>query len=59
MKYSQNACHEEMDTRKKKEPNRVQNIPKCVNPSNTESRKILKQYFLLLMQKKVIILCND
>ena len=47
MKYSQNACHEEMDTRKKKEPNRVQNIPKCVNPSNTENRKFLKQYFLL------------
>ena len=37
-----------------KQPNRVQDVPKRVNPSKTGNQKFArKQYFLLLIQKKI------
>ena len=54
-----NFCHRHTDRRTdifQKQSNRVQDIPKRVNPSKTGNRKFARnQYFLLLTQKKVII----
>ena len=53
----QNFCHTHTDTQTQifqKQSNRVQDIPKRVNSSKTGNRKFAqKQYFLLLIQKKV------
>ena len=69
----QNFCHTHTQTYRhtdtqthrqtnifQKQSNRVQDIPKRVNPSKTGNRQVARnQYFLLLTQKKVIINTKD